>query len=142
MNSNQLFKQIPPLELFEKLVKIYGLSDINDCRKFTKDNLIKNKTLEKIEGLREELEQYYIPCKIIKYLVNLDEKKLITTEKKSQWSSQGPSVQFLAPPTFHEDPICAKTKTLTIFNKCVENPEAFRKRWTGGCLLTPTSGIS
>jgi hypothetical protein len=78
MNSNQLFKQIPPLELFEKLVKIYGLTDVNDCRKFTKDNLIKNKTLEKIEGLREELEQYYIPCKIIKYLVNLDEKKLIT----------------------------------------------------------------
>jgi hypothetical protein len=78
MNKNQLFKKLPPIDLFERLVKIYGLTDINDCRKFTKDHLIKNKTLEKIEGLREELEEYYLPCKIIKYLMDLDEKKLIT----------------------------------------------------------------
>ena len=60
MNKNQLFKKLPPIDLFERLVKIYGLTDINDCRKFTKDHLIKNKTLEKIEGLREELEEYYL----------------------------------------------------------------------------------
>ena len=78
MNKNQLFKKMPPIDLFERLVKIYGLTDINDCRKFTKDHLIKNKTLEKIEGLREELEDYYLSCKITKYLLDLDEKKLIT----------------------------------------------------------------
>jgi len=78
MNKNQLFKKLPPIDLFERLVKIYGLTDINDCRKFTKDHLIKNRTLEKIEGLREELEEYYLPCKTTKYLSDLDEKKLIT----------------------------------------------------------------
>ena len=78
MNKNQLFKKMPPIDLFERLVKIYGLTDINDCRKFTKDHLTKNKTLEKIEGLREELDEYYLPCKITKYLTDLDEKKLIT----------------------------------------------------------------
>ena len=78
MNKNQLFKKLTPIDLFERLVKIYGLTDINDCRKFTKDHLIKNKTLEKIEGLREELEEYYLPCKTTKYLLDLDEKKLIT----------------------------------------------------------------
>jgi hypothetical protein len=78
MNKNQLFKKMPPIDLFERLVKIYGLTDINDCRKFTKDHLIKNKTLDKIEGLREELEEYYLPCKTTKYLLDLDEKKLIT----------------------------------------------------------------
>ena len=78
MKKNQLFKKMPPIDLFERLVKIYGLTDINDCRKFTKDHLIKNKTLEKIEGLREELEEYYLPCKTTKYLLDLDEKKLIT----------------------------------------------------------------
>lgn len=78
MNKNQLFKKFPPIDLFERLVKIYGLTDINDCRKFTKDHLIKNKTLEKIDGLREELEEYYLPCKTTKYLLDLDEKKLIT----------------------------------------------------------------
>jgi len=78
MNKNQLFKKLPPIDLFERLVKIYGLTDINDCRKFTKDYLIKNRTLEKIEGLREELEEYYLLCKTTKYLSDLDEKKLIT----------------------------------------------------------------
>jgi len=78
MNKNQLFKKLPPIDLFERLVKIYGLTDINDCRKFTKDHLTKNKTLEKIEGFREELEEYYLPCKTTKYLMDLDEKKLIT----------------------------------------------------------------
>lgn len=78
MNKNQLFKKLPPIDLFERLVKIYGLTDINDCRKFTKDHLTKNKTLEKIEGFRDELEEYYLPCKTNKYLLDLDEKKLIT----------------------------------------------------------------
>lgn len=78
MNKNQLFKKMPPIDLFERLVKIYGLTDINDCRKFTKDHLTKNKTLEKIEGFRDELEEYYLPCKTNKYLLDLDEKKLIT----------------------------------------------------------------
>jgi len=78
MVKNQLFKKPPPLDFFERLVKIYGLIDSNDCRKFTRETLIKNKTLEKIEGLMEELEEYYIPCKRNKYLKNLNEKKLIT----------------------------------------------------------------
>ena len=37
----------------------------------------------------------------LKHLV-ITEKKI--PEKKSQWTSQGPRVQFLAPPTFYEDP--------------------------------------
>lgn len=78
MKKNQLYKKLPTLDLFERFVKIFGLTDINDCRKFTRDTLVKYKTLEKFEGFREELEEYYIPCKIDKYLKNLNEKKLIT----------------------------------------------------------------
>ena len=78
MKKNQLFRKIPTLDLFERLVKIYGLIDINDCRKFTRETLIKNRTLEKFEGFRDEMEEYYIPCKGDKYLNGLDEKKLIT----------------------------------------------------------------
>lgn len=78
MKKNQLFRKIPSLDLFERIVKIYGLIDINDCRKFTRETLIKTKTLEKFEGFRADLEELYIPCKAEKYLVNLDEKKLIT----------------------------------------------------------------
>lgn len=78
MKKNQLFRKLPTLDLFERLVKIYGLIDINDCRKFTKDTLIQNHTLEKFDGFREELEEYYIPCKVEKYLTDMNEKKLIT----------------------------------------------------------------
>ena len=78
MKKNQLFKKMPTMDLFERFVKIFGLTDINDCRKFTRDTLLKNNTLEKFEGFVEELEEYYIPCKVEKYLKDLDEKKLIT----------------------------------------------------------------
>ncbi len=78
MKKNQLFKKLPTMDLFDRFVKIFGLIDVNDCRKFTRDNLILNQTLEKFDGFREELEEYYIPCKVNKYLIDMNEKKLIT----------------------------------------------------------------
>ena len=78
MKKNQLFRKIPTLDLFERFVKIFGLTDINDCRKFTRDTLLHQQTMEKFEGFRDELEEYYIPCKVEKYLVDMNEKKLIT----------------------------------------------------------------
>lgn len=78
MKKNQLFRKLPTLDLFERFVKIFGLIDINDSRKFTRDTLTNQKTLEKFEGFREELEEYYIPCKVEKYLSDMNEKKLIT----------------------------------------------------------------
>ena len=78
MKKNQLFRKMPTKDLFERFVKIYGLTDINDCRKFTRDTLLRNNTMEKFEGFKEELEEYYIPCKVEKYLTDMDEKKLVT----------------------------------------------------------------
>ncbi len=78
MKKNQLFRKLPTIDLFERFVKIFGLKDVNDCRKFTRDTLLSNNTLEKFEGFKEELEEYYIPCKSDKYLTDMNEKKLIT----------------------------------------------------------------
>ena len=78
MKNNQLFRKIPSLDLFNRFIKIFGLTDINDSRKFTKNTLIINKTSEKFNDFLKELEEYYIPCKIDKYLKNINEKKLIT----------------------------------------------------------------
>ena len=78
MKKNQLFKTIPTLDFFERFVKIYGLIDINDNRKFTRETLLKNKTIEKMEGFMDELEEFYIPCKRDKYLKGLNEKKMVT----------------------------------------------------------------
>ena len=78
MKNSQLFRKTPTLDLFSRFAKIFGLTDINDCRKFTRDNLIHYKTLEHFSEFYNELEEYYIPCKIDKYLKNMNEKKLIT----------------------------------------------------------------
>jgi hypothetical protein len=78
MKNNQLFRKNPSLDLFNRFIKIFGLIDINDSRKFTKNTLIINKTSEKFNDFLKELEEYYIPCKIDKYLKNINEKKLIT----------------------------------------------------------------
>ena len=78
MKNNQLFRKTPTLDLFSRFAKTFGLTDINDCRKFTRDNLVYYKTLERFSDFYTELEEYYIPCKVDKYLNNMNEKKMIT----------------------------------------------------------------
>ena len=56
-------------------------------------------------------------------------EKFFFVKKKSLWRSKNPRVQFLAPPTLQKDPASiTKAKTLTILNRCAENPF----EWTGG----------
>ena len=62
----------------------------------------------------------------------MNEKKNFV-KKKSLWRSKNPRVQFLAPPTLPKDPASiTKAKTLTILNRCAENPF----EWMGGCKMT------
>jgi len=77
--KNQLFKISPELEITEKLLKMFGIKDINDNHSFTRTNLKDLKTVEKIQENIEKLTKYYIPCKAKKYLsTTLNEKKCIT----------------------------------------------------------------
>ena len=78
MPFNQLFKSIPPKNLIEELLNLYGLSDLDDTKPFSKIDLIQLKTLETIEEIIPKLNSYYLPCKGRIYLTNLNYKKLIT----------------------------------------------------------------
>lgn len=78
MKRNQLFKLEPDKEFVIEFVKIFGLKNIDDRRKFSRATLVNIKTLEKFELYKEELKNYYIPCKYEKYVTNLNEKKLVT----------------------------------------------------------------
>ena len=78
MKRNQLFKLEPDKEFVIEFVKIFGLKNIDDRRKFSRATLVNIKTLEKFESYKEELKNYYIPCKYDKYVTNLNEKKLVT----------------------------------------------------------------
>ena len=81
MTINQLFKNKPPMEIVTELLNIYGLSNLNDSKIFSKIDLIQNNTLNKINSFKLKIINYYLPCKSKIYLNNIDHKKLITILK-------------------------------------------------------------
>ena len=78
MSKNQLFKIIPDEKIILLLLNTYNLKDLNDDRYFTKEDMVHNNTVQKINDLKSELTKYYINCKSKIYLSALNEKKCIT----------------------------------------------------------------
>jgi uncharacterized membrane-anchored protein YitT (DUF2179 family) len=78
--KNQLFSKInPPFDLVKQIVGLlinYPFDDLH--YEFTKRIIIEKKVLDKLYPYIEELKKYYLKCKHIKYLENIDEKKYIT----------------------------------------------------------------
>ncbi len=79
---NQLFKQVPDLEFLIKLLNCFGLQDLEDKTEFTKDNLVKINTIDKVNNLLPELVIYYLPCKYDYFLRELTINKCITILKQ------------------------------------------------------------
>jgi hypothetical protein len=78
MPKNQLFKNVPDLQIIQAILSAFGLDDIEDGRFFTKEHMIDVDTVQKIINLSDSLKEYYLPCKSKKYLTDLNEKKCIT----------------------------------------------------------------
>ncbi len=78
MKKDQLFKKNPSNELFTKVLESFGLVDLEDKRSFSRKDLKYIKTVEKINNLKSELEECYLPCKARTYLNGLNEKNVIT----------------------------------------------------------------
>ena len=68
---NQLFRVKPDIEFINKLLKCFGLENINDKNSFTKDKMMSIKTVEKLTNLIPELVIYYLPCKYNQFLKEL-----------------------------------------------------------------------
>ena len=77
-NKNQLFKTIPPRELVYKVLQTFGLNGLDDTRNFTRQDINKLGTIDKIYLLKPLLEEYYLPCKARTYLNDINEKNIIT----------------------------------------------------------------
>ena len=71
MIINQLFIQTPPSDLLTKIIKAFGLNDINDTREFSQLDMIRHNTLETFHSLEKELDDCYIPCKRKEYTSNI-----------------------------------------------------------------------
>lgn len=78
MNKNQLFKEYPSKELALTIVNSFGLHDFDDDRSFTKDDIVRLNTIDKISILKNDLMKCYLPCKQRTYLNDLNTKNVIT----------------------------------------------------------------
>jgi len=77
MTVNQLFKNKPPLEFILKVLNIIGVKSLENNNTFRKHDLKEN-VITKINSIKLDFLEYYIPCKYNIYFTDLDNKKLIT----------------------------------------------------------------
>lgn len=73
----QLFRATLPSELFTKICESFGYR-VGSEYIFCKSDLDRLETLRKVSSHKDELCQYYIPCKAKLYLTNLNLNKCIT----------------------------------------------------------------
>ena len=75
---NQLFNKPISDDLLKKVLNCFNLSGLEDSRMFSKYDMDMNETIERINSIKEELKEVYIPCKAKIYLENLCLKRCIT----------------------------------------------------------------
>ena len=78
MKKNQLFRKTPDDFLITKLIAAFGFKSLIDKRYFSRSDLFKLKTVDRIKEIKPLLEQYYIPCKSRTYINDLNEKNIVT----------------------------------------------------------------
>jgi len=76
--KDQLFRKYPSDEIVNKVLSTFMISDIDDQKTFSKIDMKSMKTIDKLQELSDELEQYYVPCKARTYLVYIDDKTALT----------------------------------------------------------------
>ncbi len=77
--KEQLFKKMPSKEFVESVLKLFipnGFQDI--YYQFSRKMMIEKGVVEKLEGMKDQLKEYYMNCKHAKYLDTMDPKKAVT----------------------------------------------------------------
>lgn len=78
MPKNQLFRELPPQDVCERVLHAFGLQSFNDPTYFSRKDLDAIKCVEMMRTLKDDLAQYYLPCKARTYLNDLNNKNVIT----------------------------------------------------------------
>lgn len=78
MPKNQLFRQIPPRDVCERVLRAFGIKSFDDPTYFSRKDLDSIRCVEMMCTLKEELATYYLPCKARTYLNDLNNKNVIT----------------------------------------------------------------
>jgi hypothetical protein len=75
---SQVFKEIPNIDILNKLLQTIGIDTFKEEYSFRKKDFEKWETISKIVFLKDELSKFYFPCKSKIYLDNIDEQKVVT----------------------------------------------------------------
>lgn len=78
MVKNQLFRVLPDTEIIQTLLETFGLTSLEDTNYFTKDTIKDLETVDQFNQLKDNLSNYYLPCKAKVYLNEITDKKCIT----------------------------------------------------------------
>lgn len=78
MVKNQLFRILPDSNIITILLNTFGLTSLTDTKFFTKKTMIEMNTIDKLNKIKDDLYQYYLPCKAKVYIENITLKKSIT----------------------------------------------------------------
>ena len=78
MVFNQLFVEKPTMEIVNKIIKAFGLNNINDSREFSFLDMDRLNTIIQIRTIENEIKECYLPCKQRKYFNLITNKTSIT----------------------------------------------------------------
>ena len=78
MSKNQLFNNLPPYELVEKILDYFVKPSFNTNFFFSRKDIESKDILKNIKNELDELSKYYIPCKKKVYFKNINSKNIIT----------------------------------------------------------------
>ena len=78
MKINQLFIKNIPKDIVLLLLNTFNLTSLNDHSLFSKYDLEKINIVERINNIKSILWEYYLPCKAVIFLVDLNTLRCIT----------------------------------------------------------------
>jgi hypothetical protein len=84
MKINQLFRRHVDRDVVDRVASCFGLDGIDDARTWSKRDFGLHDTVARMLALRDELAEYYIPCKAALYVDTMasDPQKCVTVLKQ------------------------------------------------------------
>ena len=82
MVKNQLFRINPDLSIVLSILETFGLDGLSDTKFFTKCSIKDINTVEQMNEMKDNLREYYLPCKASHYLDEISEAELSDLNKR------------------------------------------------------------
>ena len=79
MTKNQLFKNLPTKEIVNKVLVCFNIENLENSKiTFCRKDIINFDSVTKLNAIKSELKEFYLPCKARTYLNDLNEKNIVT----------------------------------------------------------------